>query len=188
MASIMPVFKTFSKEAALIGTLLSGYGELELNLCHCVANGVEDLDMVVKAMFRPRGETQRIDVADAIGRKKYHELKMGALFEEAVDGMRYCLLIRNQFSHCYWYDDNSGQLAFVNLEEIAKKHAVIKDLGALTVKHVTPTLLADQELYFLHISHSLLFLNYEGRKKRNKLRIHAMKAPTTKDRPPKYLP
>jgi len=66
MSSIMPAFVRYPEEAAIIGRLLAGYGELEFDLCLCVGHARGDMDMAFKAMFRPRGETQRIDIADPI--------------------------------------------------------------------------------------------------------------------------
>ena len=71
-------------------------------------------------MFRVRGETARINVGDALGRQAYDKLGLRTDFELAVSAMRYCLKIRNQYAHCNWYDDRTGRLAFVNVEDIAK--------------------------------------------------------------------
>jgi hypothetical protein len=111
---------------AIIGRLLSGYGDLEFDLCTCVAEAMDDLDMVLQAMFRARGESQRIDIADAIGRKPYRARNLETQFSEMVAGLHHCRKIRNQFSHCNWFDDKSGALAFIDLESNAKKHTIIK--------------------------------------------------------------
>ncbi len=74
---VMPAFRKFTLEAAIIGRLLAGYAELEIDLLHCVALAREDFDAVLKAMFRARGETRRIDVADALGRQLYHAAGLG---------------------------------------------------------------------------------------------------------------
>jgi hypothetical protein len=68
---VMPAFHRFPNEAAMIGRLLAGYAELEIGLLHCVSVVREDFDAVLKSMFRTRGETRRIDVADALGRQLY---------------------------------------------------------------------------------------------------------------------
>src|SRR5262249_34360443 len=74
----------------------------------------EDFDATLKAMFRIRGETARINIGDALGHQFYDKLGLGADFEMAVRAMRYCLKIRNQYAHCNWDDDRlSGRLAFV---------------------------------------------------------------------------
>ncbi len=103
---------------------------------HCVQVVREDFDTVLKTMFRTRGETQRIDIADALGRHYYHSYRLGTQFEMAVGSMRYCLRVRNQYAHCVWWDDHSGNLAFANLEEIATGHDYQTDLKSLTAFHV----------------------------------------------------
>jgi hypothetical protein len=46
MSTIMPCFDRFPKEGDLIGRLLAGYGELELEMCACV----------IGRAFKPDGE------------------------------------------------------------------------------------------------------------------------------------
>jgi hypothetical protein len=93
------------------------------------------IDAVLKAMFRPRGETSRIDIADALGRHFYRDRGLGTEFEMGVSAVRYSLKIRNQYAHCVWYDDKSGKLAFVNLEEVAGDNARLnhRPTGTLSV-------------------------------------------------------
>src|ERR1700721_2673311 len=128
--TIMPVFDRYPVEGRIIGRLLAGYGDLEFGLCTCVGMGIGDFDMAIKAMYRPRGESQRIEIADALGRKAYHRLRLGTLFEETIANMKVCLKIRNQFAHCNWHDIG-GKLGFVDFQTIAEKNAIITHLGAL---------------------------------------------------------
>lgn len=188
MATILPSFVRFEAEGQIIGRLLAGYGELELQLCNCVSMVISDLDAVFKAMFRIRGETPRIKIADALGRKPYAAHQLESEFSDAIRAMRYCLKIRNQYAHCQWYDDNTGKLAFVNLEEIAGQDTVISNLLGLTTHHVDSALLTRQELYFIYVSACLDYLNYEGRRKAGKLPSHIFEAPQRMIRPPLYLP
>src|SRR5690242_15429696 len=81
---ILAPFLTFPDEAAIIGCLLAGYTTLEVGLLHCVQVVRDDFDAVLKAMFRARSETQRIDVADALGRHYYHDRGIGTEFEMGV--------------------------------------------------------------------------------------------------------
>src|SRR6266851_9447017 len=78
---ILAPFLTFHKEAVIIGRLLAGYTTLEVGLMHCVQVVRDDFDAVLKAMFRPWGETSRIDIADALGRHFYHDRGLGTEFE-----------------------------------------------------------------------------------------------------------
>lgn len=66
--------------------------------------------------------------------------------------------IRNQYAHCVWWDDNSGQLAFANLEEVAKMNAVVEDLSELTTKYVNIDLLKEQFEYFEYADDLLIWL------------------------------
>ena len=178
---ILAPFLTFRDEAAVIGRLLAGYTSLEVGLMHCVQVVRDDFDAVLKAMFRPRGETNHIDIADALGRHFYHDLDLGTEFEMGVGAVRHCLKIRNQYAHCVWYDDKSGKLAFVDLEEIVKTNARLPDLTSLTVFHADVPLLTEQERYFVFADEMLAWTNYEGRLRNGKIRSN----PLQKPQPPK---
>jgi len=182
--SILSPFLTFHQEAAIIGQLLAGYTTLEVGLMHCVQVVRDDFDAVLKAMFRPRGEATRIDIADALGRHFYHDRNLGTEFEMAISAIRHCRKIRNLYAHCVWYDDKSGKLAFVNLEELARSNTRLRDLTSLTVLHVDITLLNDQEQYFVYTDKILAWTNYEGRFRDKKISSN----PLLKPRSPSKLP
>lgn len=174
--TVLPVFVQFSEQGTIIGRLLSSYGDLEFDLCTCVGMAVDDRDMVLKVMFRARGEQHRIHIADAIGRKAFRALNLETQFVDTVGGLQHCRKIRNQFSHCNWLDDNTGDLAFVNLEEIAKQHTVA-EISSLTTRHVTVALLQEHEEFFGFISDCLAFLNYEAQRLAGRLSSHPFSMP-----------
>lgn len=164
MAAVLRVFpEKFRTEGEIIGRLVVGYGELEIDLCRCVAAAVDDLDMVIRKMFGRRGETPRINTAVCIGRSICKYRQLGELFDEIICGMRRCLKIRNQFAHGNFYDDDTGNLAVVDVEELVKQESVIENFTSLTVKHITQDLLKEQKHYFVHIRACLDFLNCEVR-------------------------
>ena len=162
MTTIMPAFDTFSKEGSIIGRLLAGYGELELGLCFCVATARDDFDMVFKAMFRPRGETMRIDIADAIGRKPFQKMNLEIRLSEDVGSVRYCLKIRNQFAHCYWTDDYGRQLGFVQLEDTAKSNKSVDNVYHIKTRDIKHALLQEHEAYFVYTRRWLAALEYHA--------------------------
>jgi hypothetical protein len=168
--------------------MLTAYGELEYDLCLCVAAALYDLDTAVKVMFRTRGETQRIQVADALGRKAFHAMGLGTPFAEAISSTRFCLKLRNQYAHCNWHDDNTGRLCFLNLEEIAVPNAVIHDMSALTFKYLTVPLLTEQRDYFSYTSACLTYLNLEAQKRAKRISSHVRSLPQKRPRPPLDTP
>ena len=98
--TVRQAFAKFHDEAAIIGRLLAGYADLEIDLMHCAQVVRDDLDTVLKSMFRARGETVRIDIADAFGRQHYGALGLASEFAMAIGAVRHCLKIRNQYAHC----------------------------------------------------------------------------------------
>lgn len=160
--TVLRAFPAFPNEAALIGRMLAGYADLEIDLMHCAKAVRDDLDTSLKAMFRTRGNGPRIDVADALARHAYHALGIGTQFEMAIGAVRYCLRIRNLYAHCTWWDDNSGQLAFANLEELARNNVKVTDLHGLTVHHVAVPHLEAQFAYFEYTDNLFIWVIQEG--------------------------
>jgi hypothetical protein len=186
--SFLPAFQKYHNEAAIIGRLLAGYTTLEISLLNCTHVIRDDFDTVLKTMFRVRGETQRINIADAFGRHHYHKHKLATQFERAISSMRYCLRIRNQYAHCVWYDDLSGRLSLTNLEDTAKKHKYLSDFGSLPVFYVDIPLLQKQEEFFFYTNGLLCWVNYEGRTRAGKLSIPPRPELAQMALPPLVLP
>jgi hypothetical protein len=185
---LLAPFATFREEGRFIGRLLLAYGEIENALCSCVAMARGDMDAVIKAMYRPRGEGARVDIADALGRAPYKKHGLETQFSEAIGGVRRCLKIRNQFAHCNWHDDNTGRLSFIDMQEIAEGNAVIADLSHLTLRYLDVPLLLQQEAFFAYVANLLVFLNFEGQKLAGRISSHPYAAPPKVPPPPPYLP
>ena len=147
----------------------------------------DEFDTVLKRMFGIRGETRRINVAEKLGRQPYHQVHLGAEFDAAIEAMRHCLTIRNHFAHCNWWNDNSGKLAFANLEEMGIEEQIFTGLDALTTFHVDEPLLLSQEAYFLYTSQLFVWMNYEGRVRNTKLASNPVQRPQQVTRPALHL-
>jgi hypothetical protein len=146
-----------------------------------------DFDAVLKAMFRARGEARRIDVSDALGRQLYQAAGLGTDFDMAISAVRHCLRIRNQYSHCNWYDDRSGRLAFVNVEEIAKSNQLVNGFSELTRRYVDVPTLESQEQYFSYADALLTYANYQLRFQAGELREQIFAKPAQLAQPPRHL-
>lgn len=187
--SVTNVFGRFAgTDGAKVGMLLAAYGNLEVDLMHCVQVVRDDLDTTLKAMFRVRGESARIAVADALGRQAYINLKLESEFGEAIASLHHCRKIRNHYAHCVWYDDWGDKLGFVDLEELANENACVTDLKALTRRVVDMSLLNAQVEYFDYTSTLLTWINFEGRYRAGKLPEPLGERPTRANQPPLHLP
>lgn len=184
----MPVFQKFGAEARIVCNLLTGYTDLEVSLLNCVQVVRADFDTVLKAMFRVRGETNRVRIADGLGLNGYRALGLEVEFADAILAMRYCVSIRNQFAHSVLWDDNSGRLAIAALEDAAELDQAVNDFSALPVYHVDLLLLTAQEAYFCYTSDLLTWVNYQGRYFAGKLMQPYGSQPIKMQKPPKYLP
>jgi len=176
-------FEDFPNEADHIGRLYAGYTELEFSLMHCVIVVRDDFDTILKAMFRTRGEAPRINVADAFGRQAYDTLNLGTQFALGITAINHCRKIRNQYAHCVWWDDNTGNLAFANLEDVAKLNTLVTDLKDLPTRYATLELLHEQVNYFSYVDSHLLWLNYEGRLLSERVKENPHQEPAQRERP-----
>jgi hypothetical protein len=176
---ILTQFHGFPVEGEIVGRLLTGYANLEVGLLNCVQVVVGDFDAPLKAMFKVRGERRRIKEAEKLGQGPYDALGLGADFQRAITAMRRCLDIRNQYSHWIFWNDNSGKIAFANLEDAARRESRVNDLLSLNPHHVDVNLLSSQEEYFGYTDQYLAWVNHEGRLLAGKLAFN----PTTKPEP-----
>jgi hypothetical protein len=181
------IHNTFSKEMAVIGRLLVDYGELEVDLMNCVQVARSfDLNSTLKAMFRVRGETNRIDVADGLGRMAYVSANLEAEFDAMITSIRQCLRFRNKYAHAIWHDPDGGKhLCYVSLEELAKEPAEVRDLTALTFFYIDEALLLKQEQFFEYTRSLINYVNAQGQANRAGLR-RQYPAPTPIAPPPFY--
>lgn len=185
---VRTVHERFPDEMRIIGQLLTDYGELEMSLMSCVQIVRDDLDGVIKAMFRPRGETQRIDIADGLGRSSYEKWGLGTEFAMAIDATRHALKIRNQYSHCIW-QANVNELKFAALEELAFDNQPLSGLDDLAFREITLDLLTEQYAYFVYTDHLLRWVNYEGRALANKITsANLLSKPKPLVQPDLYVP
>jgi hypothetical protein len=80
MMTLMPAFHRHAQEAAIIGRLLMGYGELEFMLSGCLGRVLEDMERAQRTLFVIRGETNRLRIAEELTRYPYFQKKLGAEF------------------------------------------------------------------------------------------------------------
>lgn len=185
---LIPAFDAFPDEAMRIGRILAGYAQVEIDLLNCVAVIRKDMDSTLKAMFRTRGETARILIADGMGRQAYHHVKMGAEFETAIGAVKHCVKIRNNYAHCIWHNDHSGRLSYLNLEELAEKNAPVNDLRKAKYYYVDIPLLEKQEEFFSYTSSCLVWVNFEGRRLAGTMSSHMLSKPAQIQPPPPHTP
>jgi hypothetical protein len=174
---------------AVIGRLLIDYGELELDLMNCVQVArANDLNGTLKAMFRVRGETNRIDIADGLGRAPYTAVKMEVEFDAMIGAVRHCLRIRNKYAHAYWHDPNQGrELCYVSLEELAKESDEVNNLAALAFFFINERLLLEQEKFFAYTRDLIQYVNYEGRYRSGIIGRQMFPLPTVISAPPYFF-
>lgn len=182
----MSAHRDYPKEMKIVGRLLVEYSSIEIGLMHCVAMARDDFNTTLKALYRIRGETARINVAEALAEQEYARLNLATQFAESISAMRHCLKIRNRFSHAHWHNPLDG-LCYVSLEDLAETKTVITSLENLDFFYLDIALLSRHVSYFGYTSNCLAFVNYEGRKSAGKLTHNPVQWPARLEPPPLYI-
>lgn len=150
MPTIMPCFDRCPREGDLLGRLLAGYGELELEMCACVAATTDDLNGAIKMLFSIRGEYNRIKTANSMMKAAYASAGLASKYNRTMANMDWCRTVRNQYAHCNWYHTTSEGLCFVDLERTAKLKTKITSVVAHRYP-IDAVLLKRQETYFAYV-------------------------------------
>jgi hypothetical protein len=155
--TIMPCFDRYPEEGNLIGRLLAGYGELEIELCNCVSAITGNLDDAIKALFSERGEYQRIMKANKMARNSYVKAGLGVPYGTAIQDMHFCREVRNQYAHCTWFDTPDTGLCFIDLEAAANSNNPTVPLTLLR-QRIDLALLEEQQAFFRYVQKCWWFL------------------------------
>jgi hypothetical protein len=182
---IMPVFLKYPGEAAIIGRLLAGYGELEFCLAECVSDHVHNNDAAFRLMFRTRlGETEKIRAADSLIRRPLAELGLATEYADAHGAIGWCVKVRNQYAHCHWTEQHKGGLAFAKLRD-RYENATTKPVVEIPVDM---TLLTAQEDYFCYTRDCLTFLHEETLLRIGRSKRHPFAMPSKRRQPLLHKP
>jgi hypothetical protein len=141
-----------------LGRLLTGYGELELQMCSCLIAVEGIFDVPIRTIFSKsvRAE-QRIRIAKRVLKSDFANAGLLADLSRAMTDLNWCREIRNQYSHCHWYWTPREGLCFVNLEELARQPTTISSLMA--IRHpIDVALLTAQEEYFWYVKQCFMHL------------------------------
>jgi hypothetical protein len=200
--TLTPAFDRYPKEAAIVGRLLAGYAELEFQLGLCaeralrksehpgypesVPHKADNRHVALKALYRLRSESGRLQVADALARSEYTYLGLEAPYADAIGAIRHCLKIRNQFAHCHWGTDPYIGLIFTDLEENAR--GVGDFTFDSTWRSIDLALLQLQEAYFEYTMRCLEFIHGEFRVRAKMASSHPHAKPTKTLQPLLYKP
>jgi hypothetical protein len=177
-------FHRFTAEGAAVGRLLLGYSNLEIDLMNCVQIACGgNLNAALKPMYLIRSESRRIGIAEALGQPHFTHHHLTPHFQHVIAVIKRCLQIRNQYAHWVLWDDNSGKLAFANLESLAKRKQPVKNLLRLRTFHVNAALLAEQEAYYIYFDRYISWLNFEIRFRAGALPRNILPKPKRVKRP-----
>jgi len=157
--TVLEIFKKHPNEAAIVGRLLAGYGELEFNLLSLLTPYMHSNVMAAKVLFRLRGEEQRIQLADAIIRERITDSPMKERYAEAISDMGHCRKIRNQYAHCHWGEHSVVGLTIAILEPGMKSNA---PMPMVSTPQISYELLVQQEHFFDFVADCLWNLAKES--------------------------
>lgn len=185
---INPAFHRWPKEAAIVGRLLAAFGELEYQIAllasHAMTGTLQPYPPILRALYRLRSTSSRIDAADALARPAFARLKLVEDYSGMLVGVKRCLAIRNQFAHCNWADHERGGLFFVDLQDAAAKD----DEWEHDWFHVDDSLLSQHELFFVETQSWIFYLDHEVLLRMETIKSHAFPRPPALTLPPLHNP
>lgn len=149
---INPAFIAYPDEAALLGAMIIGYGELDLSFAHMAGLVVGQTYAVLDACHSVRSESARLDIAHALAAAAFKRANLESEYTYTHASTRFCLRLRNQFTHSQWADMDEG-LSFTNAEGAFKA-----PLTKIAWKRIDLDLLKKQEAYFEHTRLCILTL------------------------------
>jgi hypothetical protein len=180
---INPAFHRHRAAAAIVGRILAAFGELEYLIVNGAGKAINNKDNVLRALYRLRATSSRIEAADALMRNAFVKAKLESEYLTMIVAVWRCHAIRNQYAHCNWADDSrhSG-LFFTDLQESAKA-----DVGfTYNWKHVNVALLREQEAYFVYAQDWFHHVDEELALRERKLRSHPWPKPKELTPPPSH--
>jgi hypothetical protein len=154
---ILPSFDQFPEEGAIIGKLVVGFGEIELLLGTIAAGVTQDLDTMLRALYSNRTTGARITLAAEFSKPGMKKHNLEVEFATALNIVKQCHSLRNQYAHCHWAHDAKAGLFFTDLEQAASRATGFN----WDWKHVDKPLLTLQERYFDYCKDFLLFIDLE---------------------------
>jgi len=180
-----PPLLRFPDEAAIVGRMVVGFGELEVMTCRVASKANSHPDHVLKMLYGLRSTSARIKSATLLMEPHYAAVDLAEPQTMTMDAVLACLKIRNQYAHCNWADsDPKAGLFFADLQESAKREDWFTSW-----KHVDVPLLAKQEAFFSDVRGALLFLEADLEHIRNGWpRNHGLPEPMVLPEPPLHNP
>jgi hypothetical protein len=183
--TLNPVFDRHVFEGATIGRMLLNYGELEVTVAMLLGNALGSQDKALRTMFRITGESARIGVADALMRDTFKASGLASEYADAIGAMRWCIKVRNQYSHCQWGDSPGyAGIFFTQLVDSAKASEGFE----YWFRHVDDGLLMEQLEYFEYAADCLVFLNFDLLRRQEKLEGHNAPMPLKRQQPNLHNP
>ena len=185
---INPAFHRYPAEAAVVGRLLAAFGELEFLVLAYARRASKNSEIpFLRAMYRLRATSARLQAADAFLKPICEHFSITEDYERAINATKYCLKIRNQFSHCNWGDDASrpgSGIFFIDLEDAFEDEVDFQ----LHYKPINLELLTSQEAYFVYAVEYLRWINEELGFKRGILSSNVWPKPLILEPPPLHTP
>jgi hypothetical protein len=177
-------FEKYPKEGAIVGRLLTGYGEIEFDLMMCLSEFLGDINIAIRVIYRVRSESSRIDVADAMLRPHYASFGLSKEYEEAFIALQFCKKLRNNYAHSHWSGIDTG-LFYTSFEKPAE---TTEGTGAMKFSHLTEQLLQQQETFFGYCQQMLIYLCEENRLRSGKTKVNRVVRPKLLQPPPLCTP
>jgi hypothetical protein len=160
--TIIPAFRHAPEEGKIVGHLLAGYSDLEVEMLNCADLVIGNIDAAIRTLYGTRGEKRRIDAAQNATEAAYIGVGLGSEHAQTMTDMDWCRQIRNQYAHCQWYHTTHEGLCFIDLEDLAKQPGQIIRVTDVRFS-VNVDLLSRQEAFFKYVQKCFWYLQEQYR-------------------------
>jgi hypothetical protein len=186
-ARINPAMFRCAAEAEIIGRILAAFGELEYMTIDLSARVLDRRDAILRALYRIRTTSARIDAADAMMASAFFSAGLGDDYATMMRALRLSLRIRNQYAHCNWGDDQGPTQAGLFFADLRRSAEAITGFDH-EWKHVSVPLLQQQEAHFVHAQDWLYYLDGELSRRTGRRPFLAFPRPIEQLPPPLHNP
>lgn len=129
-------------EAALIGRLVVGYGEMDISMVIVAGKALGLQFPLLDAIEEVYSERSRIELIRKLSSAKLSQLGLNAKFEQALLATDTCREIRNHYAHCHYGDFGDGLLT-VKAKSLFSIATSASDLPWRRISVATLTVQAD---------------------------------------------
>lgn len=180
---INPALSRFPEHAALIGTLVIGYSELDISMVDAAGTAIGLRFPLLDAAEAVNSELTRIELVRRMSQKHFAHIGLEQQFLHAISCQDFCREVRNYYAHCHYADFDAGKvLAVVKAKDLFSDQSMT--VAKMPWRLIEDEILIRQEAFFENTRSWWLWLSHAVELLR-KGKQPTINEPSKLERPPK---